>query len=84
MSVLEIVCGFVLNICSVILGLVVLFQEGKQQGLGAITGNASDTFIAKNKSRSIDAFLERWTRFLAIGFFVLVIFINTLSFFKVI
>ncbi len=84
MSTLEIIFGIVLIAFSIILVLVVLFQEGKQQGLGAITGNASDTFLSKNKSRSIDAFLERWTRFLAVGFFLIVIFINVLSFFRVI
>lgn len=84
MSVLEIIFGAILVLFSVVLVSVVLSQEGKQQGLGAITGNASDTFLAKNKGRSIDAFLERWTRFLAVGFFLLVILMNVFSFFRII
>ena len=59
---------------------VVLLQEGHQQNLGAITGGA-DTFLSKNKARSMDAFLARWTKFIAIGFFVLVLVINIIMYF---
>ena len=55
-------------------------QEGHQQSLGAITGGA-DTFLSKNKARSMDAFLARWTKFIAIGFFVLVLVINIIMYF---
>lgn len=60
--------------------VVVLLQEGHQQSLGAITGGA-DTFLSKNKARSMDAFLARWTKFIAIGFFVLVLVINIIMYF---
>ena len=60
--------------------IVVLLQEGHQQSLGAITGGA-DTFLSKNKARSMDAFLARWTKFIAIGFFVLVLVINIIMYF---
>ena len=46
----------------------------------AITGGA-DTFLSKNKARSMDAFLARWTKFIAIGFFVLVLVINIIMYF---
>ena len=58
----------------------ILLQEGHQQSLGAITGGA-DTFLSKNKARSMDAFLARWTKFIAIGFFVLVLVINIIMYF---
>jgi preprotein translocase subunit SecG len=60
---------------------VVLFQEGKQSNSGVITGAGSDTFLTKNKSRSIDAFLARWTKFIAIMFFILITGINAVAFF---
>ena len=41
----------------------------------------ADTFLSKNKSRSIDAFLARWTKFIALGFFALVIVINIIMYF---
>lgn len=47
-----------------------------------VTGGA-DTFLSKNKARSVDAFLSRWTKVIAIGFFVLVIVTNILMYFVV-
>ncbi|HEX3039015.1 MAG TPA: preprotein translocase subunit SecG [Caproiciproducens sp.] len=80
MSALEIVFGIVLLIFSVAITVVVLLQEGHQQDLGAITGGA-DTFLSKNQARSVDAFLARWTKVIAVGFFVLVIAINAYMYF---
>ena len=80
MTAVQIIFGIVLLLFSIALIIVVLLQEGHQQNLGAITGGA-DTFFAKNKARSIDAFLSRWTKFIAVGFFVLVIVINIIMFF---
>ena len=80
MSALQIIFGVILLLFSVGIVFVVLLQEGHQQNLGAITGGA-DTFLSKNKARSIDAFLSRCTKFIAIGFFVLVIVINAIMFF---
>lgn len=82
MSNVEVILGIVLILFSVAIIAVVLFQEGQQQNMGAIAGGAADTFLAKNKSRSIDSFLARWTKFIAIGFFILVIIVNAVSFFK--
>ena len=80
MGALEIIFGIILLLFSVAIILVVLLQEGHQQNLGSITGGA-DTFLAKNQARSIDAFLARWTKFIALGFFVLVIVINMIMYF---
>ncbi|MBQ2667242.1 MAG: preprotein translocase subunit SecG [Clostridia bacterium] len=80
MGVLEIIFGIVLLLFSIAIILVVLLQEGHQHQLGAITGGA-DTFLSKNKARSIDAFLSRWTKFIALGFFVLVIVMNIIMYF---
>lgn len=75
MSSIEIVLGIILIVFSIAIIAVVLLQEGHQQNLGAIGGGA-DTFLSKNKARSIDSFLERWTKIIAIGFFLLVIAAN--------
>jgi len=80
MSAIEIIFGIILLIFSVAITVIVLLQEGHQQELGAITGGA-DTFLSKNKARSVDAFLSRWTKVIAIGFFVLVIGINAYMYF---
>ena len=83
MSSLEIVFGIILILFSVAVISVVLFQEGHQKNMGAITGGSSDTFLTKNKSRSIDAFLERWTKVISVGFFIAVVLINMLLYFHI-
>ena len=81
MSAVEIIFGIVLLLFSIAIILVVLLQEGHNHSLGTVTGGA-DTFLAKNKARSIDAFLARWTKFIAVGFFALVIVINAIMYFS--
>ena len=50
--------------------VIVLLQSGKSAGLsGAIAGGA-ETFFGKNKGRTIDAMLSRYTSFAAISFLV--------------
>ena len=57
-------------LAGVFLIVVVLLQSGKSAGLsGAIAGGA-DTFLAKNKAKSWDAKLARWTKWVAIAFMV--------------
>lgn len=80
MSTLEIGLGIALILFSIFIVLVVLMQEGHQNGVGVVTGS-SDSFYSQHKSRSIDAFLERWTRFIAIVMFLLVIATNAVIFF---
>ena len=81
MGALETIFGIVLLLFSIAIIIVVLLQEGHQASLGSITGGA-DTFLSKNKARSVDAFLSRWTKFIALGFFVLVIAINIIMYFS--
>ena len=80
MSVAEIILGIVLMIFSIGITVIVLMQEGHEQNVGVVTGGA-DTFLSKNQARSIDSFLARWTKFIAIGFFLLVLFINMYLYF---
>ena len=80
MGVLEIIFGIVLLVFALAIIIVVLLQEGSQKNLGVVTGGA-DTFLSKNKARSVDAFLSHWTKVIAIGFFVLVIVVNVILYF---
>lgn len=82
MSSVEIFFGVMLILFAIAIVAVVLFQEGKQSNSGVITGAGTDTFLTKNKSRSIDAFLARWTKFIAIMFLILIIGINAITFFN--
>lgn len=62
-------------IVAIVLTIVVLMQEGKSAGLGAISGS-SDTYWGKNKGRSMEGKLELITKILAAAFFILAIVIN--------
>lgn len=58
-------------IVSVALMIVVLMQEGKENGLtGTLTGS-TDTYWSKNKGRSKDAVMRKITVVLAVLFFLL-------------
>ena len=71
MSVWEYILGAVLIVISIVLVLIVLLQQSKQQGLsGAIAGGA-DTFFGKNKGRTMEAKLEKITKILCAAFIVL-------------
>ena len=80
MSVWEIIVGSLLIIMSVAIIIVIILQEGNQQGVGVVTGGA-DTFFSKNKARSIDAFLSRWTKVFAVVFVIAVIGLNVIAYF---
>lgn len=57
-------------IISLALIIVVLMQHGKQQGLsGAIAGGA-ETFFGKNKGRTVDAMLKKFTSVIAALFII--------------
>lgn len=81
MGVLELIFGIVLLVFAIGIIAVVLLQEGRQAGIsGAIQGGA-DSFLSKNKARTVDAFLARATKFIAVLFFLLTIGVNVVVFF---
>ena len=79
MSVIEIIIGALVILVSLIIIGVVLLQQGRRAGInGAISGGA-DTFLSKNKARTVDASLARWTKYIAALFFVLAIVANIIA-----
>ncbi len=75
MATLKIVIQIVFIILCIALTALVLMQEGKSAGLGAISG-AAETYWGKNKGRSMEGTLVKVTKFLAIGFMVISIILN--------
>ncbi len=68
MDTLKLVLTIVDVLLAVILTFVVLMQSGKNAGLsGAIAGGA-DTFLSRNRARSMDARLARMTKWVAFAF----------------
>ena len=72
MNTWQIIVGVLMIIVSVIIIAVVLLQQGRRSGIGAISGGA-DTFFSKNKARDVDAIVSRLTKYVAIAFFVIAI-----------
>ncbi|MCR4851189.1 MAG: preprotein translocase subunit SecG [Lachnospiraceae bacterium] len=71
----KVIIQIVFIIICLALTALVLMQEGKQQGLGAISG-AAETYWGKNKGRSMEGKLVKITKWLAILFMVLSIVLN--------
>ena len=79
MAVLKTILTVVFIIICIALTVIVLMQEGKQQGLGSIGGMA-DTYWGKNKGRSMEGRLVMATRIMVILFLVLAGVLNIGSF----
>ena len=75
MQIIKIILSVIFIIDCIALTVVVLMQEGKQQGLGSIAGVA-DTYWGRNKGRSMEGGLVRATTVMAILFFVLAVILN--------
>ena len=75
MTVLKTISTVVFIIISLIITVVILMQEGKSAGLGAISG-AADTYWGKNKGRSMEGILGKITRVCVILFLVLAVVLN--------
>jgi len=79
MSGIEIAAGVLLAVASIIIILVVLVQESKDQGLtSAIGGGYNDSFYGKNTGNTRDAKLNRLTKICAIILFVITLAVSIL------
>ena len=58
--------------------IVVIFQSGKNSGLSGALGGSSDTFLSKNKSKTLDSRLARATKWIAGLFVILTLVLNLL------
>ena len=76
MGVFRTILVIVLILVSIVLTALVIMQEGKSQGLGAISG-AAETYWGKNKGRSMEGRLVKLTTILVVVFFILSILLNT-------
>lgn len=75
MAALKIVIQILFILICIALTVLVLMQEGKSAGLGAISG-AAETYWGKNKGRSMEGKLVKITKYLAVGFMLFSIILN--------
>lgn len=78
-GVVEIILGVVVILVSIAIIFAVILQPGRRAGISGVISGGADTFLSKNKARTFDAFLARWTKYLAILFFVLAIVANFIA-----
>ena len=72
---LRIILTVIFVILCIAMTVIVLMQEGKSAGLGAISG-AAESYWGKHKGRSMEGNLEKFTRVSAILIFVLALVLN--------
>nr|WP_318685960.1 preprotein translocase subunit SecG [uncultured Acetatifactor sp.] len=75
MEAFRVVLTIIFILICVALTVLVLMQEGKSAGLGAISG-AAETYWGKNKGRSMEGLLVKITKVLAVLFMVLTVILN--------
>lgn len=75
MGALRIILTVLFIIDCIALVVVVLMQEGKAAGLGAISG-AAETYWGKNKGRSMEGMLVKLTKILAVAFILFAVVLN--------
>ena len=75
MEILRTILTVIYVIDCIALTVVVLMQEGKSAGLGAIAG-AADTYWGKNKGRSMEGRLVTGTKILVVLFIVIAAVLN--------
>lgn len=63
-TILQLLCGLTII-------FAVLLQSGKNAGLSGAIGGVADSFLAKNKARTLDAKLARATKWIGAAFLIL-------------
>ena len=75
LEILKTILTVIFILVSLALTVIILMQEGKSAGLGAIAG-AADTYWGRNKGRSMEGMLVKGTRILVILFLLLAVVLN--------
>ena len=71
MDALNMVITILKLLCGLAIIVIVLFQSGKSAGLSGAIGGVADSFLAKNKAKTLDAKLARATKWVGAVFLVL-------------
>ena len=77
MAALKIILLVFQLISCVVLTAIILLQSSKSDGMSALTGN-SDSFLGRSKAATMDAKLERLTKWVAAVVVLLTLFVAML------
>ena len=79
MGALKLIITILQLICGLAIIVAVLVQSGKSAGLSGAIGGVADSFLAKNKAKTIDAKLARATKWFGAVFLVLTMILLILN-----
>ena len=73
---MELFMTILLLLCGLALIVMILFQSGKSAGLSGSIGGVADSFLAKNKAKTLDAKLARATKWVGAAFLILTLLLS--------
>ena len=76
MAVVKVLLSIIYVVLGIAISVVILMQEGKSNGLGSAIGGMADSYWSKNKGRSMEGNLEKFTKIAAVLIFVLALVLN--------
>ena len=79
MNTLTLVITILQLLCGLAVILVVLLQSGKSAGLSGSIGGVADSFLARNKAKTMDAKLARATKWIGAVFLILTLILLILQ-----
>ncbi|MBQ2933652.1 MAG: preprotein translocase subunit SecG [Clostridia bacterium] len=79
MGAFEIILGVLMILICIVIIAVILLQQGHRSGVNGVISGAADTFLSKNKARTVNAKLASMTKYITIVFFVLALLANVIA-----
>ena len=79
MGALKLIITILQLICGLAIIMAVLVQSGKSSGLSGAIGGVADSFLAKNKAKTMDAKLARATKWIGAVFLILTLILLILG-----
>ena len=79
MDALKLIITIMQLLCCIAIILAVLVQSGKSAGLSGAIGGVADSFLAKNKAKTMDAKLARATKWIGAVFLILTLLLLILG-----
>ena len=79
MNVWQIIIGILMILVSLAIIAVILLQQGHRSGVNGVISGAADTFLSKNKARTVNAKLASITKYITILFFILALVANVIA-----
>lgn len=79
MTTLELVGGIFLIVISLMVIFIVVSQESKKTGANSVMGGQSESYLSKNRSKTLDSKLVNVTKVLVLIFFIATIGMKIIS-----